>query len=182
MEENDNNRIKTFDCFGNPESTCLRRKRWLSGFELFADGKGLIVAADNATDKQRRRALLLHLTGPDVQDIFATLPDTGEDTDYRKAVDVLNLYFIPKVDTTYARHCFRKLSHSLGETVRQFATRMRLSAKDCNYGEETDNQIRDEILCKCTSSYIKRKLLEEGQGLSLAKALEIAENCEKGNS
>ena len=44
MEGNDNNRIKTFNCFGNPESIGLRRKRWLSGFELFADGKGLIVA------------------------------------------------------------------------------------------------------------------------------------------
>ena len=148
MEENDNNRIKTFDCFENPDSIGLRWKRWLSGFELFADGKGLIVAADSATVKQRRRALLLHLAGPDVQHIFATLPDTGEVTDYQKAVDALNLYFIPKVDTTYARHCFWKLSQAPGETVRQFATRLRRSAKDCNYGEETDNQIRDEILCK----------------------------------
>ena len=89
MEENDNNRIKTFDCFRNPESMGLRWKRWLSGFELFADGKGLIVAADNATVKQRRRALLLHLAGPDVQDIFATLLDTDEVTDYKKAVDAL---------------------------------------------------------------------------------------------
>ena len=51
--------------------------------------------------------------------------------------------------------------------------------KDCGYGEDTDNQICDEILCKCSNTYIKRKLLEEGRGLSLAKALEIAENCEK---
>ena len=34
----------------------------------------------------------------------------------------------------------------------------------------------------CTSTYVKRKLLEEGQGLTLAKALEIAENCEKVNT
>ena len=37
-------------------------------------------------------------------------------------------------------------------------------------------------MCKSTSSYIKRKLLKEGQGLSLARALEIAEKCEKVNS
>ena len=144
MEENDNNRIKTFDCFGNLESMGLRWKRWLSGFELFADGKGLIVAADSVTVKQRRRALLLHLAGPDVQDIFATLPDTGEATDYKKAVDALNLYFIPAVDITYARHCFRKLSQAPGETVRQFATRLRQSAKDCNYGEESEIYERKE--------------------------------------
>ena len=43
MEENDYNRIKTFDCFGNPESIGLRWKQWLSGFKLFADGKGLLL-------------------------------------------------------------------------------------------------------------------------------------------
>ena len=92
------------------------------------------------------------------------------------------MYFIPKVDTTYARHCFRKLTQASGETVRQLATRLRRAARDCGYGDETDNQIRDEILCKCTSSYIKRKLSEEGQGLSLERTLEIAENCENVNS
>ena len=30
--------------------------------------------------------------------------------------------------------------------------------------------------------YIKRKLLKEGQGLTLPKALQIAENCEKVNT
>jgi hypothetical protein len=124
----------------------------------------------------------LHLAGPDVQEIFSTLPDTGDVKDYKKAVDPLNLYLILKVDTTYARHCFRKLTQAPGETMRQFATRLRQAAKDCNYGEETDNQICDEILCKCTSPYIKRKLLEEGQGLILGRALEIAENCEKVDS
>ena len=120
---------------------------------------------------------MLHLAGPDVQDIFLTLPNTGDVKDYRKAVDALNAYFAPKVDTTYARHCFRQLIQALGETIRQFATRLRRASKDCDYGEDTDNQIRDEILCKCTSTYIKRKLLEERQGLTLARALEIAENC-----
>ena len=122
---------------------------------------------------------MLHLAGPDVQDIFLTLPNTGDVKDYRKAVDALNAYFAPKVDTTYARHCFRQLIQAPGETIRQFATRLRRASKDCDYGEDTDNQIRDEILGKCTSTYIKRKLLEERQGLTLARALEIAENCEK---
>ena len=134
---------------------------------------------ENANNRQRRRALLLHLAGADVQDILYTLPDTGDAKDYKKAVDALNAYFVLKVDTTYARHCFRQLTQAPGETIRQFATRLRRAAKDCGYGADSDNQIRDEILSKCTSTYIKRKLLEEGQGLNLDKALEIAENCEK---
>ncbi len=60
--------IQNFECFSDPATL---GPRWLKSFELYADGKGLIITED-ATDvtKQRRRALLLHFAGPDVQDIF----------------------------------------------------------------------------------------------------------------
>ena len=32
---------------------------------------------------------------------------------------------------------------------------------------------------KCISTYIKRKLLEEGQGLNLTRTLEVAAKCDK---
>ena len=57
-------------------------ERWLTSFELFADGKGpIITEGTNAVTKQRRRAMLLHSAGPGVQEIFSTLSDTGEATD-----------------------------------------------------------------------------------------------------
>ena len=65
-----------------------------------------------------------------------------------------------------------------GETVQQFVTRLRKAAKDCDFGNDTDNQIRDAVLNKCTSTYIKRKLLE-GQKLNLTRTLEVAAKCEK---
>lgn len=45
--------------------------------------------------------------------------------------------------------------------------------------EKTHNQIRDEMLWKCSNMYIKKKRPEEGRGLTLSRQLEIAENCEK---
>ena len=53
----------------------------------------MIINDEDTTNRQRRRALLLHLAGTDVQDIFATLPDTGDVKDYKKAADALNAYF-----------------------------------------------------------------------------------------
>ena len=32
------------------------------------------------------------------------------------------------------------------ETVAQFVMRLRHVAKDCDYGEQTDNQIRDQVV------------------------------------
>lgn len=147
---------------------------------MFADGKGVILAND-ATDtiKQRRCALLLPLAGQDVQDIFFTLTHTGEVTDYTAAVEALNTYFVPQVNAAYAHQTFHKLSQKQGETVQQIGTHLRQAAKDCDFRGDRGNQIRDAILCKYTSEYVRRKLLEEGPGLTLARTLEVASQCER---
>lgn len=72
---------------------------------------GLIIKEGvAASDRQRRRALLLHHTGPDVQDVFSTLPNTGNADDYNTAVAALSTYFVSRVNAAYARQTFYKLS------------------------------------------------------------------------
>ncbi|CAH3040357.1 unnamed protein product, partial [Pocillopora meandrina] len=160
--------IPKFDCHSEPTTLGPRWTRWFTSFELFADGKGLIITeGTNATTRQRRRAMLLHLAGQDVQEIFSTLANTGEATDYAAAVTALNGYFLPKVNSAFARQKFHRLQQQPGETVLQFVTRLRKEGKDCNFGADFDNQIRDAILCKCRSDYVKRKLLEERDELTL---------------
>jgi hypothetical protein len=66
-----------------------------------------------------------------------------------------------------------------GETFQQFSTRLRKLALDSNYEADTDNHIRDALLWKCKSPYIKRRLLEEGDELTLARTLTLAAQCEK---
>ena len=62
------NAIPKFDCHSDPATLGPRWKQWLTSFELFADGKGLIITeGTNAATRQQRRAMLLHFTGPDVQ-------------------------------------------------------------------------------------------------------------------
>ena len=71
--------IGPFDCHRDPATVGSRWESWLNSFEQFADGKGLLIDGDTmGTVKQRQRALLLHHAGPDVQDIFAILSDTGD--------------------------------------------------------------------------------------------------------
>ena len=131
------------------------------------------------TNRQQRRAQLLHFANSDVQDTFLTLPNTGTVHDYDAAVTALNAYFIPKVNPAYARHSFRQMTQRPGETVRQVVTRLWTAANNCDYGADTENQIRDEVLCKCHSDYLRRKLLEVGPELTLARALELAGQFEE---
>jgi hypothetical protein len=182
-DKDDKNCIGKFDCTSDPATLGSRWERWLKSFEFFADGRGLIL--DGTTENKtshRRRALMLHSAGEEVQDIFSTLPDTDTITNYIAAVNALNAYFVPKVNATYARHAFQQLSQRPGETVRQFATRLQQAAKDCAYAADENNQVRDAILSKCTSRYIIQKLLEAGRDLDLTRALEIADQCEEVTS
>ena len=82
--------LPKFDCCNEPTTLGPRWTLWLMAFELFTNGKGSILSGDvDAVTRQRRRALLLHQVGTDVQDIFSTLADTGEPTDYVRSVAAL---------------------------------------------------------------------------------------------
>ena len=97
-------------------------------------------------NKIQRRPLLLHSAAEAVQEIFETLANTGEAKDYEKAVKALNNYFIPKVNSIYQNHLFRSMEQQDGETVAQFVTRLRQVVKDCDYGDQAENQIRDQVI------------------------------------
>lgn len=171
-------RVKPFDVFSDPTSVGSRWKRWLKSFVLFADSKGLIITEQEETNKVQRRALLLHMAGEEVQKNFENLPDTGAAKDYNKAVKALNDHFIPQVNTTFQNHVFRNMEQMEKETVSQFVMRLRHVAKDCDYGDQVDNQIRDQVVHKCKSDSLRRKLLEKGKRLTLKKTLEIATTLE----
>ena len=80
-----------------------RWKKWLARFENLIVGMGI-------EDAKQKRALLLHYSGPEVDEIFDTLEDTGEDKDYKKAVEKLTAHFNPQVNTTYEVYKSEKLS------------------------------------------------------------------------
>ena len=96
----------------------------------------------------------LHFAGSHVHENFSTLADTGEATDYAAAVTALNGYFLPKVNSAFARQKFHRLQQKEGETVLQFANRLRKEGKDCNFNADFDNQLRDAVLYKCWPDYV----------------------------
>ena len=56
----------------------------------------------------------------------------------------------------------------------QFVAILRRLDRDCDYGTELDNQIGDEVLQECHSDYLRRKLLEAGEDLTIQRTLELA--------
>ncbi len=164
--------VPTFDPHGDPTSVHLRWKKWIRSFETYS-------AAAGCTDKKQKRQLLLHSAGPEVQDIFETLVNTGDDFD--KANEKLTEYFTPLQNIPFNRHVFRQASQSDTETITQFVTRLRQLAVPCDFGGSIDDFIRDQVIDKCRSKSLRTKLLAE-KTLTLAKVLEISSAVEASES
>ena len=89
-----------FDVHIEQSSLGPRWKTWLKRFETFC-------GASDIKNTTRKRALLLYMAGPNVMDIFETLVETGEDSDYKTAYEKLTEHFSPHKNTEFQRYCFR---------------------------------------------------------------------------
>ena len=138
----------------------------------------LYIEAGKDDNKVQRRGLLLHCAGSDVQDIFDVLPGTGSAKEYKKAEEALTRHFVTQVNVPYERHMFREMAQNENETIDQFAVRLRRKAQQCDYGDQLESQVRDQIISRCQSSDLRRRFLEKGQTLNRKQLQEIARTSE----
>ncbi|XP_063931791.1 uncharacterized protein LOC135143781 [Zophobas morio] len=163
--------IKAFDPTGEESETAQKWDRWLRSFEIFLEASAI-------QNEKRKRALLLHHSGEGVQEVWYTLPESKrEDEPQAPLYDIcktaLTPIFQPKKNYTYERHVFRSLSQKEGETIIQFVTRLKAQSANCNFRNNADDMIIDQLIEKCTSNDLRRQLLKEGDSLTVDRAKEL---------
>ena len=168
-----------FDPHADYSSLATRWDQWLKRFHIY-------LRAGKITDKTQQRALLLHMAGPQVQEIFETLTDTGNDEDFKTAVDKLTAYFMPKKSLEYEIYVFRKSRQAADETLDQYHTRLRKLATTCESGD-VDREIKTQIIQSCISTRLRRKALRDSTLtlnalLAEGRSIEVSENQAKGTS
>ena len=152
---------KAFDTVGDPATLQQRWTIWRSEFELFC-------AASGIKDAKQQRALLLHIAGTGIREIFRSIPD-----EKRGAMDALTEHFQLKRNMIpQARQTFLTTKPKPGERIHNFVTRLQTLAEHCDYNDEKDNQIRDRALIFITDKHLKAKLYRDND-LTLSKLLEI---------
>ncbi len=157
--------VAQFNPHGDASTLSQKWKKWLRSFELYS-------AAAGCRDDTQKRQLLLHSAGPEIQDIFDTLIDTGED--YKTASEKLSQYFTPSKNIPYNRHLFRQETLAEGESIAQYVTRLRQLGESCEFGDHLNDFIRDQVIEKCSSKSLRTRLLAE-KDLTLAKLLDVAQ-------
>lgn len=170
-------------------------KIWLRGFEIYA-------RANKVVDPDEKLNWMLHYAGAKVQTIFYSLPDKIENEEsvskgplatgyvkcdmsgYEEAVTKLCQFFEPKQNTSYERHVFRQLKQKENERFDMFLIRLRDQAERCEFGDQLDGNIRDQITSGCSSDVLRRKILERGDSkldniIKLARIMEVVSKQQK---
>lgn len=161
-------------------------KKWKRNFRYFID-------ANEIEDPVRKTRLLLLFAGEQVQEIYDSLDGNdfaggpladGLVDQFDKTVLVLDGYFASKMNVTYERHQFRQLKQEAGEKMAKFAMRLRIHAKRCGFGEQANDNIRDQLVEKCHSDEFRREILKKKNPsmddiLQHAAAFEAVEQQEK---
>ena len=86
----------------------------------------------------------------------------------------LDGYFSPQVNIPFERHEFPRAKQEESETADQFVMRLFQLSEHCEFGEAKEEHIRDQLIDKCRSHNLRKKLPETGGTLTLQKAREIA--------
>ena len=145
--------IQQFSPYEDPTTLSNRWTVWLKRFERF-------VVVMHIKDTTRKRSLRLYLADPDVEKIFDTIPDNGEEKDYDVAATKLTEYFAPKKNIMYEIHLLRKPQQRQGETIDQFYTRLCQLAKTCEFADEK-HEIKIQLIERCSSTRVRGKALRE---------------------
>ena len=103
-----------------------------------------------------QRALLLRYVGEDVNDIFETSPDHGEEKDFKESCEALTQYFTTRKNVSFEVFKFRNMTQHDGETIDEFHTRLQMGAKYCEFGENQQREIKSQIELGTSNKKLRR--------------------------
>ena len=109
-------------------------------------------------------------------------PAPEGETLHAKAIRLLDAHFLPQVNIPFERHQFRQAKQEESQTGDQFVTRLFQLSENCDFGTSQEEQIRDQLIDKCRSHDLRKKLLAVSDKLTLQKAIDIARSLEAAES
>lgn len=160
--------VGKIDLEGDSSSVGLRWEKWKRSLKIYSE------AAD-VTCALKKRANLLLLGGAALQEIFYNLPGanaekTEKNDVFEIAIKNLDDHFLPKQNKTYERHIFRLIKQEESESFEKFLIRLRDQAGKCKFDKPEDSII-DQIIERCSSSELRKKILILGDEVTLDKVI-----------
>ncbi|CAN7978519.1 unnamed protein product, partial [Ixodes persulcatus] len=137
-----------------------------------------------AKPKAARKALLLHVLGPQARRIATTFPpqpvgatteDTGDPGEY--ILDKFDELYQPYKNVIQAAALFNSMVQAPGQTIDDFVTELRRQAQRCDFGDKCDRLVGDRIVVGIRDAALRERLFRE-RNLSLDKIISACKAVE----
>ena len=157
---------------------CLAGSNAKESWQTFKQQFNMYLLATEATAKSEAEkiALVITLGGAELLTIFNSFDYEieGEHIPAVKVVlDRFDNYFAPRTNELIDRYKFRSCEQLYDETSASYIARLCNLAKTCNFGNEKENNLRDQLVYGCHDDSQREKLFRE-ETLTLQTARQIA--------
>lgn len=160
-----------FDADPNAPDATKQWNHWFCTFSNFLD--------EVQTLQPRKLKMLYNYISPAIYDLIS------EYETYEDAIEALEALFVKPKNEIFARHLLATCKQESGQTLDQFAQKLKNLSKDCNFQAVTAEQyrndaLRDAFISGLQSTDIRQRLLEKStldfQGaFDTARSLELAQ-------
>ena len=130
------------------------------------------------TNQMQRKLHLLTIGGDELIEIYNSFefpeaePNANADITVAAVIEKFNEYFSPRSNELTTRYKFRKCVQRAGEQLDAFITRLKIILKECDYGDEKEKQLRDQIVFGCREDSLRDKFFREA-ALALQMTIHI---------
>ena len=136
--------------------------------------------ANGVSDENKKRSILITVSGPAVYKLLKSLVGTDEvikTKSFDNLVKTSKAHYDPKPSIIVERYKFNTQVRAAGESVAKYVAVLRSLAEHCHYGEGLNDMLRDRIVCGINHDKSQQRLLAE-KNLTYAKAVELASAIE----
>lgn len=139
-----------------------------------------------ATEKDKKTskvkvAILLNLIGEEGVEVYNNFTLTNEDKlNYEKVIEEFNKYVLPKKNILYERFKFYNRCQEENEPFDNFLQELKKMVRSCEFGETSNDMIRDRIALGITDKKVQEKLFTDMKNIDLSSVVTLCRSRELG--
>ncbi len=159
---------------GNLASNWRKFRRMWNNYE--------IASRLRQESKELRTATLLTCIGVEALETYKGLEWANEDekVDIDIVLEKLETFYVGATNVIYEQYNFNRRVQEPSESFKAYVVTLRALAKSCNYGQLTDDFIRDRIVVGVRENSLRKKLLQT-RDLTLQNCIDICRASEATN-
>ncbi|KAI5734317.1 hypothetical protein M8J77_005035 [Diaphorina citri] len=143
--------------------------------------RNFLLAFNHSEAKEEKKvALLLHLLGPEVVNIFQSFSVDLTKVKCDDLIQKFEDFFSPKKKLSLERHKFFTRHQKPQESIESYVTDLKNLASTCEFKNLTESLIKDIFIVGLEedNQHIKERLLQENEDKTLADIIDIARTIE----